>query len=258
MAFNEAIMTLESNKYNIKINDFEGPLDLLCYLVDTNKKDIAEIKISEIADQYIEYIKKMQEMNLEVTSEFLIMASNLIYLKSKKLLPKQSELTEEEELTEEDLIAQIIKYKQYKEITSTLRAMFEENNKYLYRKPEEIELPKQYLEEKHTKEELVNLYKLVLKNNSKRINKKANEIEKIAITETYSVGDSIKKMFRELIRSKHFIFNKLFSVKTQSPKEVITAFSGLLELSGRDKVITKQEKTFGDIEVSKISKKEIK
>jgi len=83
------ILTLETKKYAIKIENFEGPLDLLCHLIDKNKMSINDIKINEITQQYIEYINKMEEMNLEVTSEFLVMASTLIYIKSKSLLPKQ-------------------------------------------------------------------------------------------------------------------------------------------------------------------------
>ena len=112
------ILTMQTKQYAIKINNFEGPLDLLCHLIDKNKMDIYDIQISEIADQYLEYIHKAEEMNLEITSEFLIMASTLLYLKSKGLLPKQEEL--EEELTEEQLIARIIEYKAYKEIAKRI------------------------------------------------------------------------------------------------------------------------------------------
>ena len=80
------VLALETNKYAIKIDNFEGPLDLLCHLIDKNKMNIHEINLSEITDQYIEYIKTMEEMDLEVTSEFLVMASSLLYIKSKKLL----------------------------------------------------------------------------------------------------------------------------------------------------------------------------
>ena len=96
------VLTLETNKYNIKIENFEGPLDLLCHLIDKNKMDIYEINLNQITDQYIEYINDMEKMNLEVTSEFLIMASTLLYLKSKKLLPNQ--VDDEKELTEEELL----------------------------------------------------------------------------------------------------------------------------------------------------------
>ena len=113
------VFTLEINKYNIKINDFEGPLDLLCHLIDINKMDIYDVNLSRLTDQYIDYINQMEEMNLEVTSEFLIMASTLLLIKSKGLLPN-TENSNEEELTEEELIKRIIEYKKYKEITDTV------------------------------------------------------------------------------------------------------------------------------------------
>lgn len=246
------ILTLESNKYKIKIDNFEGPLDLLCYLIDANKMDIYDIRINEITDQYVAYINAMQELDLEVTSEFLIMASNLLYLKSKKLLPKTED--DETELSEEELIQRIIQYKQYKEITKTLNEMYQENNRVFFGVPQIIELPKQDLEEKHNLEELVEYYKDIIMKSSMRVNKNAQNIKKIALNERYSIGDSIKKMFRALIRNKHFVFNKLFSSNKYNKEEIITAFSGLLEMSRRNKVSTEQKKLFGDINVDKVHK----
>ena len=104
-----SILTLETQKYAIKIENFEGPLDLLCHLIEKNKMDIYDIHLNEITDQYIQYLNQMEKMNLEIASEFVVMASTLLYLKSKNLLPKQEE--EEEELTEEELIRRIIEYK---------------------------------------------------------------------------------------------------------------------------------------------------
>ena len=115
------ILTLETSKYKLKLENFEGPLDLLCHLIDKNKMDIYDINLSEITDQYIEYINQMEKMNLEITSEFLVMASTLLYIKSKNLLPNQVE--DEKELTEEELLQRIIEYKKYKEITNTLKIM---------------------------------------------------------------------------------------------------------------------------------------
>lgn len=83
------LLTLETNKYTVKLENFEGPLDLLCHLIDKNKMDISNINLSEITEQYVEYINQMEKMNLEVTSEFLVMASTLLYIKSKNLLPNQ-------------------------------------------------------------------------------------------------------------------------------------------------------------------------
>ena len=243
------ILTLETNKYSIKLNNFEGPLDLLCHLIDKNKMDIYAINLSEITDQYIEFLNQMEQMNLEVTSEFLVMSSTLLYLKSKHLLPKVDE--EEEEITEEELIRRIIEYKKYKEITKKLKENFLEYSKRFYRGTEEIELPKQKIEDEYNSEIIPDLYRKLLQRNAEKINENAANIEKIAITETYTVGDKVKEMYRALIKYKKFNFNKLFSVKKRNKNEVVTAFSGLLEMSRRNKVITEQEEIFGDIEVEK-------
>lgn len=246
----ESLLTLQTNKYNIKIDNFEGPLDLLCHLIDLNKMDIYDVNISEIADQYIDYLKTMEELNLEITSEFLIMATNLLYLKSKKLLPRQED--DEEMLSEDDLIQRIIEYKKYKEITNNFREMFSENSNRIFNtKIEQIELPKLELEEEHDYNDIADIYRDILNREKVRVNKNAKNIEKIAITENYSVGDTVKTMFRELIRKSHFVFNKLYSLNKCNKNEVVTAFTGLLEMSRRDKVVTSQEELFGNIDVSK-------
>lgn len=249
------ILTLETNKYSIKTENFEGPLDLLCHLIDKNKMDIYDINLSQITDQYIEYIKQMEIMNLEVTSEFLVMSSTLLYLKSKHLLPKQQE--EEEEITEEELIRRIIEYKKYKEITKKMKESFLINSKRFYKIAEEIKLPKQKIEEQYNKETIPEIYKYLIGKNREKINENASNIEKIAITETYAVGDSVKEMYRALIKFKKFTFNKLFSIKKHNKKEIVTAFSGLLEMSRRNKVQTDQEELFGDIEVEKVKNKNV-
>ena len=243
------VLTLETNKYSIKINNFEGPLDLLCHLIDKNKMDIYDINISEITDQYIEYINQMEKMNLDVTSEFLVMSSTLLYLKSKHLLPKQQD--DEEEITEEELIRRIIEYKKYKEITKKLKENFLSYSKRFFKMPEEIELPKQKIETEYNSQMIPYIYKNILQKNTDKINENASNIEKIAIIETYTVGDKVKEMYRALIKYKKFTFNKLFSVKKRSRTEVVTAFSGLLEMSRRNKVKTEQAELFGDIEVEK-------
>ena len=241
------VLTLETNQYKIKIDNFEGPLDLLCHLIDKNKMNICDIKISEITDQYIAYLNAMEEMNLEIASEFLIMASTLLYLKSKILLPNVVE--EEKELTEEELLRRIVEYKKYKEITKKLRQHLEENSKKVFKSPEVIELPKQKLEPNYNKEIISETYEALIQKNAQKLNQNAKNIEKIAITDTYTVESKVKVMFKELIRHKKFVFNRLFSEKKCNKQEVVTAFTGLLELSRRSKVTTNQEKLFGDITV---------
>ena len=216
------ILTLETNKYAIKIENFEGPLDLLCHLIDKNKMNINDIKLSEITDQYIEYINKMEEMNLEVTSEFLVMASTLIYLKSKSLLPSDNE--ESEEISEEELLRRIIEYKKYKEITKTLKSMYEENSVRFYKTPDEIKLPKQKLERDYDKQLIIDAYSNVVRVNQEKVNQNASNIEKIAITDKYTVASKVKEMLRELVNRPKFVFNALFSLKKCEKEETQDLF----------------------------------
>lgn len=247
------LLTLESKKYAIKTNNFEGPLDLLCHLIDKNKMGIHEINLSQITDQYIEYIKQQENLNLEIASEFLVMATTLLYLKSKNLLPKQE--NEDEELTEEELIHRIIQYKRFKEISKTLKENYINFSNRYFKIPEEINLPKQELELKYESKIIPEKYKNIIERNKVKINQNAKNIEIIAITENYTVANKVKEMFKILVKQRKFIFNKLFSIKKQDKQEVVTAFSGLLELSRKSKVETSQEEIFGDILVEKVNRK---
>lgn len=238
--------------YSIKLENFEGPLDLLCHLIDKNKMDIYDINISEIADQYIDYINQMEKMNLDITSEFLVMSSTLLYLKSKHLLPKVE--SEEEEITEEELIRRIIEYKKYKEISKKLKEFYQIYSKRFYKVPDKIELPARKLEQKFSKDLIEQNYKNLLERNKSKINKNAINIEKIAITETVTVTSKVKDIFKELIKKPKFIFSKLCSAKKYTRLETVTAFSGILELTRRNKIRAQQEKNFGDIIVEKASK----
>lgn len=247
-----AILTLETKKYAIKIDNFEGPLDLLCHLIDKNKMNIYDINLSKITDQYIEYIKEQEKMNLEIASEFLVMATTLLFLKSKNLLPKQEE--EEEEITEEELIRRIIEYKKFKEISKVLKENYLSYSNRYFKVAEQIELPKQKLEKDYDISIIPNIYESLVQRNNEKINQNAKNIEKIAITDNYTVASKVKEMFKVLVKQKRFVFNKLFSIKKHNKNEVVTAFSGLLELSRRSKVETTQEKLFGDITVERAKK----
>ena len=234
------------------INKFEGPLDLLCHLIDKNKMNIYDINLSEITDQYIEFLKEQEKLNLEIASEFVVMASTLLFLKSKNLLPKQEE--EEEEITEEELIRRIIEYKKFKEISKVLREKYIIFSNRYYGFDEKIDLPKQKLEKKYDEAIIPEIYENLVEKNNEKINQNAKNIEKIAITDNYTVASKVREMFRVLIKQKRFVFNKLFSIKKHNKQEVVTAFSGLLELSRRSKVETIQEELFGDITVEKVKK----
>ena len=247
-----AMLTLETKKYAIKIDNFEGPLDLLCHLIDKNKMNIYDINISKITDQYIIYLKEQESLNLEIASEFLVMASTLLFLKSKKLLPKQEE--EEEEITEEELIRRIIEYKKFKEISKVLKENYILYSNRYFKNQEQIDLPKRKLEKDYDKELIPKIYKGIVEINNEKVNQNAKNIEKIAITDNYTVASKVKEMFKVLVKQKRFIFNKMFSIKKHNRQEVVTAFSGLLELSRRSKVETIQEEIFGDITVERAKK----
>ena len=225
---------------------------MLCHLIDKNKMNIYDINLSEITDQYIEFLKEQEKLNLEIASEFVVMASTLLFLKSKNLLPKQEE--EEEEITEEELIRRIIEYKKFKEISKVLREKYIIFSNRYYGFEEKIDLPKQKLEKKYDEAIIPEIYENLVEKNNEKINQNAKNIEKIAITDNYTVASKVREMFRVLIKQKRFVFNKLFSIKKHNKQEVVTAFSGLLELSRRSKVETIQEELFGDITVEKVKK----
>ena len=252
---NNKIISLESKKYEFRLDNFEGPLDLLCYLIDKNKMDIYKVSISDITEQYIQYLKQQEELNLEIASEFLVMASTLLLIKSKGLLPKVEE--EEEEITEEELLRRIIDYKKYKEISKVFKEKIEVFSKRFYKLPDKIELPKQEIEKKFTMEDIVEKYKSLVEKNENKKNENSLNIEKIAVYETYSVADNVKDIFRELVKKPKFVFNKLFSLKEKPKAEVVTAFSSVLELSRRNKINAEQIETFGDIVISKRKRENI-
>ena len=252
---NNKIISLESKKYELRLDNFEGPLDLLCYLIDKNKMDIYKVSISDITDQYIQYLKAQEELNLEIASEFLVMASTLLLIKSKGLLPKVEE--EEEEITEEELLRRIIDYKKYKEISKVFKEKIEIFSKRFYKLPDKIDLPKQEIEKKFTMDDIVEKYKLLVEKNENKKNENSLNIEKIAVYDNYSVADKVKDIFRELVRKQKFVFNKLFSLKEKPKAEVVTAFSSVLELSRRNKINAEQIETFGDIVISKRKREDV-
>lgn len=247
------LLTLETKKYEIRLDNFEGPLDLLCYLIDKNQMDIYKVKIDDITDQYIEYINKMEKLNLEVTSEFLLMASTLLYIKSKALLPNVIE--DEEELTEEELIRRIIEYKKYKAISEEMKSRYDIYSSRFYKLPDNIKLPKQDLEIMYNKELISRYYEDIYNRLKMKLNLNSKEnMEKIAISETVTITSKVKIIFKELLKKSSFIFNKVFSLKNNTRMDVVTAFLGVLELDRRQKIKVTQNTLFGNIIVERNKK----
>lgn len=238
-------------QYTIKMTNFEGPLDLLCHLIDKNKMDIFDIKINDITDQYLEYLKYMDQMNLEITSEFIVMASKLIYLKSKQLLPVDKEEEEEEEF---DLVKLLVEYKKYKDMTSVFRERLDNFGRRVYKLPEKIELPKGKLETVFEPSLIVDTYAVFVRKEIEKKNVNAENINRIAVSEKYTIKSKIKEILKTLWKKPKFIFNKLFNVNKKPKAEVVTAFLSLLELSKLKRISVTQDSLFGDINVEKIKR----
>lgn len=238
-------------QYLIKMENFEGPLDLLCHLIEKNKMDICEIRIAEITDQYMEYLSQMKKMNLEVTSEFIVMAAKLIYLKSKSLLPS---IIEDDEENEFDLIKVLLDYKRYKETTIPMRERLEQYHKRFYKLPSKIELPKSKLEKEFDPYLIPQIYNDFINKEIQKKNIQAENINRLAVSEKVTIKSKIKEILKELWKKPTFIFNKLFNPQKRSKVEIVTAFLSLLELSKMSRIQVTQDKLFGDINVTKIKR----
>lgn len=250
-------MELDKNKHSVVISNFEGPLDLLCFLISKNKKDIFDISLSELTDDYIEYLNSMVELDMEIATEFLVMASTLLYIKSKKLLPTLEVPEDAEEMTAEELIQKIAMYKLYKEKQDELRQMYISNFGAFEKLPEKLKFEKTFFMPNNvTLESMKENYTNVVNRNIDKINKKAEEIEKIAVYERVTVKSKVIIMLDKLKAKSKIVFNKLFSSDSNKKIDIVTAFLGMLELSRLKQVKIKQDKLYGDIEIEKISSDE--
>ena len=241
------------SSYKIKIENFEGPLDLLCHLVEKNKMDIYDISISEITDQYIDYINSMSAMNLEVTGDFLIMASKLLYIKSKILLPVEEEKEEAEEDTKEELIAKLVEYKRIKEITELMKDNNEKYSLFHYKEPEKITFNKvkPKLETTYSSDLIPSVFMKISKASMDRVNHNASDVHRLIESEKVTVKSKIRDILKGILKKGEVIFNKTFNIKEKSKIEVITAFMAMLELNRACKVSILQDYTFGDIKLTK-------
>ena len=226
-----------------KINDFEGPLDLLLHLIKESKMDIMNIEIESITKQYVEFLEKQEKMNLEVSSEYLVLASELIEIKSKLLLPN-NKLDEEEEVDpREDLINRLLEYQAYKDITKVLQ------EKELLRKDIFTKSPENfnnYVEEDHEIHSDVTLDDLILAFQKyyqrKQDNKPLNT--KVTINEI-SVSSRRSEIKHLLKTKKKMSFFELFPVMTK--EYIVATFLAILEMAKSREIKITQEDNFDDI-----------
>lgn len=249
---------VDTNKHSVVISNFEGPLDLLCFLISKNKKDIFEISLSELTDDYIEYLNSMAELDMEIATEFLVMASTLLYLKSKKLLPTIEAPEDAEEMTAEELMQKITMYKLYKEKQDELRTMYENNFGTFEKLPEKLKFERKFFLPNNVSLDVLGVnYSNVCARNIDKINKKAEEIEKIAVYEKVTVKSKVIIMLDKLKTKSKIVFNKVFNSNSNKKIDIVTAFLGMLELSRLKQVKINQDKLYGDIEIEKIASDEL-
>ncbi|MDO5707771.1 MAG: segregation/condensation protein A [Andreesenia angusta] len=235
--------------YNIDIEEFQGPLELLNHLIEKNKIDIYDIPISEITDQYIEYIEAMKVLNLEITSEFIVIASNLLYIKSKILLPKAVE----EEDPREELVNKILEYRKYKLVSEQIRKRFEINSKIYYKLKEDMDYIEEDSELDFDLQGLLDAYRRVLDNISLKEKKEGKEREESLLEnirrDEFSVEEGIDFVIRKLRIYKNLEFSELFEKKTNKYR-IVTIFMAILELIKERKIEVKQSTLFGEIRIT--------
>lgn len=230
--------------YEIKINEFEGPLDLLLHLIKQDNINIVDISIDKITKQYLEYIEKMEELNLDIASEYLVMAAELLQIKSSSLLPNiKNEDDEFEEDPKEQLIQRLLEYEQYKNLTNTFKEL-ESFRKEVYTKEPDNLLEYQDDEKSVdygvTLDDLLEAFSKFME--QKELDKPLNT--KIANKE-YSVGKRSVEIRDILRKKKKVMFNELFETFTK--EYVVVTFLAILAMSKKQEIEIVQENNFKDI-----------
>ena len=236
---------------DLKLEVFEGPLDLLLHLIKENKMDIFDIEIESITRQYLDYIHKMKEQNLDIASAYLVMASELTLIKARMLLPRPK--VDEEEIEEEDpreeLVARLLEYQAYKEITKTLKENESKRQEIHTKLPENIN---NYIEEntvitgEGSIDLLVDAFRkfLVRKSEEKPLSTKVTMKEITVSSRKLEIKSILKK-------EKKISFFKLFPVSTK--EYIVATFLAVLDMARNKELLIKQEELFSDIIVEGVS-----
>lgn len=232
-------------EYKFKINEFEGPLDLLLHLIKESEMDIMEIEIVKLTDQYLEYISSMEKLNLSIASEYLNVAAELMYLKSKILLPQKEKEEENEEFEEakENLINRLLEYKQYKEVTNKFKFLEELRGEY-YTKPQsnlnEYRSEEIKLNDEVTIDDLVKAFQKYLERQ-----KYTKPLTTKVATKEISISERRKSIKNILMQRKKVEFMELF--EEFSKPYVVATFLSILEMAKEKELTIKQENNFDKI-----------
>lgn len=236
-----------SDKYVVTIDNFDGPLDLLLHLIKEQDIDIYDIKIEDITKQYLDYIRHMKELNLEIASEYLVMASELIEMKSKMLLPKKKEKEDDdyEEDPRELLIERLLAYKRYKEVTSEFKDLELTRKMVFTREPDNLN---RYVKEDENSEELGAADLIDAFNNLLKRKELDRPIATKITKKELSVTEKVNKIKNILRNKKKINFEDIFEVSTK--EEVIISFLSVLEMVKKDEILLTQEGNFKKIVIS--------
>lgn len=227
-----------------KVNEFEGPLDLLLHLIKEAKMDIMNIEIEEITKQYMDYLALQEKMNLEIASEYLVLASELLEIKSKLLLPNRKDEEEVEEVDpREELVNRLLEYQAYKEITKVLQEKEIMRSEIYTKAPENV---KNYLEEKKEIQADVSLDDLIEAFKKYLERKKDNEPLKTKVTVNEVSVSSRRYEIKKVLKSKRRVsFFELFEVYNK--EYVVATFLAILEMAKNNELVIKQNDTFAEI-----------
>ena len=234
-------------EYKVTINDFEGPMDLLLHLVKSQNIDIIDLNVEEITEQYLGYIKEAEELNLDIASEYLTLAAELIEIKSSSLLPKKEVLEDEyEEDPREKLIRRLIEYQKYKEVIPSLKEMEEERKNYFSKSPNNL---KEFQDDTNINygdlnlDILMNAFQKFLerKQEEKPLNTKITKKE-------YSISVRSREIKDVLIRKKKVSFDELFEIVTKD--YVVVTFLSILSMAKKGELLITQEDNFSNITLS--------
>lgn len=236
----------------IKVADFEGPFDLLLHLIKKNKMDIYNIEIYKITNQYLRYLDEMKEMDLEITSEFIVIAASLIEIKSKSLLPKVKVEDENEEDIENKLKLRLIEYKQIKAVSSFFKERHINSGEIYSKKPEIIEIEEEKAPKSNedifknlTLIDLYNIYNNILDTYHNKQNN-INVVQRKIYTDKYKVEDKMKELL-DRFNNANVIEFRIIIKESESKLETVVTFLALLELIKLRVIIAYQEGNFKEI-----------
>lgn len=236
--------------YNVHLEKFEGPLDLLLHLIKKNEIDIYDIPVSQITKQYTNYIRQWKEMDLEIASEFIVMAAKLIQIKSLMLLPPEENEEEDQIDPREELIQKLLEYKIFKEISVHFKKEESTQLKAIYKDPEYFsELERNVV---HTEIKLEDIYKaiknIIARNEIKIIeDNKVHNIERDIVT----VKEKISEINKILETRDTILFSQLLN-KSMLRHEFVISFLAILELIKLNFVSISQKKQFDEIIITKV------